>query len=169
MAWFTYYVLSVRGNNWSLRYHCATDLAKLSRLPMLLSALHFLCVCMSVNLQWLADAQLLVCRLPIVTCLICRSSVFLWLVLTSWSRTYRFRLQLVIHSVLASRILFRLRSSNDQAHYRPSILFSESIHYLEPSKSTTMAGSEVWGQADLLTWQTRIYELHFHHIVFTYT
>jgi hypothetical protein len=143
MAWFTYCVSSVRGNNWLLRYYCAICLAKVSRLPMLLSVLHFLCVYMSVKLQWLADVQLRVRRLPIVTCLIRMSLVVLWL-LTSWSGTYLFRLQLVIHSVLASRILFRLRSSDDQAYEMPTNVLPENIHVVQSSSvQTTETRNEV--------------------------
>jgi len=52
--------------------------------------------------------------------------------------------QLVIHSVLASRILFRLRSSNNQVHETPVMMLSEDLRYQAPSHlQTTEIGCEV--------------------------
>ncbi|OAX38607.1 hypothetical protein K503DRAFT_770312 [Rhizopogon vinicolor AM-OR11-026] len=53
-------------------------------------------------------------------------------------------LQIVIHSVLASRILFRLRSSNDRTYETPLPLTLDNIQYHQPSHSQeTGAESEV--------------------------
>jgi hypothetical protein len=54
---------------------------------------------------------------------------------------YCFRLQLVIHSVLASRILFRLRSSDDQAYEMPTNMLSESMHFAVQSSNVRTTGS----------------------------
>jgi hypothetical protein len=53
-----------------------------------------------------------------------------------------FRLQLVIHGMLASRILFRLRSSDDRVQ-----MLSEDIHFEQPfaNMRTTGTRSEVYG------------------------
>jgi hypothetical protein len=47
------------------------------------------------------------------------------------------RFQLVIHSVLASRILFRLRSSSNQVHETPLVMLSEDMRYQLPSHLQT--------------------------------
>ncbi|KAJ8584975.1 hypothetical protein M405DRAFT_825832, partial [Rhizopogon salebrosus TDB-379] len=52
--------------------------------------------------------------------------------------------QLVIHSVLASRILFRLRSSSNQVHETPLVMLSEDMRYQLPSHlQTNETGCEV--------------------------
>ncbi|KAJ8587898.1 hypothetical protein M405DRAFT_820661 [Rhizopogon salebrosus TDB-379] len=52
--------------------------------------------------------------------------------------------QLVIHSVLASRILFRLRSSSSQVHETPLMMLSEDMRYQLPSHlQTNETGCEV--------------------------
>jgi hypothetical protein len=70
----------------------------------------------------------------------------------SWSWTHCIRLQLVIHSVLASRILFRLRSSNQRVHEPTmSATVLDTIDYLHagpssmPTSGTGTTRSEVWG------------------------
>jgi len=48
-----------------------------------------------------------------------------------------FRLQLVIHSVLASRILFHLRSSDSRAHESDIPLLVSAARYAQPSQMQT--------------------------------
>ncbi|KAG2366403.1 hypothetical protein BDR07DRAFT_1373674 [Suillus spraguei] len=52
-------------------------------------------------------------------------------------------LQVVIHSILASRIMFHIRSSHDQVYEMHALSISEAIQYGQPSQiQTTLSGSE---------------------------
>lgn len=64
-----------------------------------------------------------------------------------------FRLQLVIHSVLASRILFHLRSSDSHAHETDIPLIVSAPRYGQPSQIQTNEIKDetngVWGDSEL--------------------
>lgn len=78
---------------------------------------------------------LLGCRLALQTCLIRMSPVELPLA-ANYGLT-AFRLQLVIHSVLASRILFHLRSSDGRAHDTDMPLLVSAARFGGPSQMQT--------------------------------
>lgn len=78
---------------------------------------------------------LLDCRLASQICLIRMSPVKL-ISAANYELT-SFRLQLVIHSVLASRILFHLRSSDSHAHETDIPLIVSAPRYGQPSQIQT--------------------------------